>query len=441
MLDGASYVVTKPRAQNQLLRVRCFRYRSFYLTMKRNSNTEIETPVGPSRKRHVPSAWGPLLACLPVFFFALSVATLSCTSTTVIHRGTSSVSSQGIYVPGPGTRPQLIFACCNQGNEAFSALFADPTVFADLKELHAGLAVGTDVLSPDRAQLVHRLNEAGLPAVAVIVLPGGQGYYVNANNAPQTERSFAEFEKWSKQNNLQWNAVVLDIEPDFREFLWPKWRLAWTLLRRGFDGERVSGSRQAYAALIHEMQAHGYRVQTIQFIFMADERKVHSTVLERLFGLVDVRGDEEVLMTYTSFNHKAGAAMVWSYGQDTQALAVGSTLGSGDAALDARYGSLNWEEFSRDTIVASHFSRQVGVYSLEGCVRQGFLPRLKAMDWNQGVEIPAEALARMHRFRAVVQGILWTASHLPYFASAFLIAVIWFVRRQIRRKNAPRDSA
>jgi hypothetical protein len=86
-------------------------------------------------------------------------------------------------------------------------------------------------------------------------------------------------------------------------------------------------------------------------------------------------------------------------------------------------GPLNWEEFSRDTIVASHFSHQVGVYSLEGCVRQGFLPRLETMDWNQGVEIPAAALARMHRFRAVVQGILWTASHLLYFVAAFLIAV------------------
>jgi hypothetical protein len=128
------------------------------------------------------------------------------------------------------------------------------------------------------------------------------------------------------------------------------------------------------------MQAHGYRVQTYQFIFLADERGAHFTLLERLFGLVDVRGDEEGLMTYSSFNHKAGTAVAWSYGQDTQALAVGITLSSGNAALDAKYGPLNWEEFSRDTIVASHFSRQLGVYSLEGCVRQGFLPRLKATD-------------------------------------------------------------
>ena len=293
--------------------------------------------------------------------FVLSAAViLPYMSPTMLRLDVNSESSKGVYVPGPGMRPQLMFACCNQGKEALSALLADPSVFADLKELHAGLAIPIDELSPDRAQLVHRLNEAGIPASAWIVLPGEQGYYVNASNAPQTARWFAEFEKWSRENNLHWNAVGLDIEPDFREFQWSKWRLAWTLLRRGFDSERVNGPRQAYAALIHEMQVRGYRVQTCQFIFLADERKVHSTILERLFGLVDVRGDEEVLMTYTTFNHKAGAAMVWSYGQDTQALVVGSTLGSGNAAIDAKYGPLNWEEFSRDTIVASHFSRESG---------------------------------------------------------------------------------
>jgi hypothetical protein len=343
------------------------------------------------------------------------------------------MSGKGVYVPGPGTRPQLMFACCDQGKDAAAILLADPSVLADLKNLEAGLAIPTDDLTSGRAKLIHRLNEQGLPLSAWIVLPGEQGYYSNAGNAPQTARRFAEFDQWSSENNLHWNAVGLDIEPDFREFRGSKSHLAWTLLRRAFDGGRVSAARQAYDALIHQMQEHGYRVQTYQFIFLADERKVHSTVLERLFGLVDVRGDEEVLMTYSSFNHKAGAAMLWSYGRDTQTLAVGSTLGSGNAALDAKYGPLNWGEFSRDTIVASHFSRQVGVYSLEGCVQQGFLPRLKAMDWSQGVEIPAAALTKIHRFRAAVQAILWTASHVLYLATVLLIAVIWLIRRREHR--------
>jgi hypothetical protein len=39
--------------------------------------------------------------------------------------------------------------------------------------------------------------------------------------------------------------------------------------------------------------------------------------------------------------------------------------------------------------------------------------------------------------RAVVQGILWTASHLLYFATVFLIAVIWRARRWSRLRHAP----
>ena len=128
------------------------------------------------------------------------------------------------------------------------------------------------------------------------------------------------------------------------------------------------------------MQAAGYRVQTYQLPFIADERGAHTTLLERVLGLVDVRGDEEVLMLYGSFNHQTGAGMLWAYGPAAQAVAVGSTARSGDAATDARLPPLDWDEFPRDLIVAAHFARTVGVYSLEGCVQQGFLPRLRTMD-------------------------------------------------------------
>jgi hypothetical protein len=123
-------------------------------------------------------------------------------------------------------------------------------------------------------------------------------------------------------------------------------------------------------------------------LFPRSVDSVATTLLERLFGIVDLRAQsEEVLMIHSSFNHQAGAAMVWTYGPDAETIAVGSTSASGDPKMDAKFPPLNWDEFSRDLTVASHFSRIVGVYSLEGCVRQGFLPRLKALDWGQTVTI------------------------------------------------------
>jgi hypothetical protein len=36
-------------------------------------------------------------------------------------------------------------------------------------------------------------------------------------------------------------------------------------------------------------------------------------------------------------------------------------------------------------MVANHFSHVIGVYNLEGCVPQGFLARLKIVNWNVSV--------------------------------------------------------
>lgn len=342
-------------------------------------------------------------------------------------------ASSDTFVPGPGTPPEIFFACCDQGAQSLNALIADPQLFSDLRDLHAGVAVALDDLTPERARFVHHLNESGVPAIAWLVLPREQGYYVNASNAPQTAARFAEFDAWSRQNNLHWQAIGLDIEPIFDEFKNSGWHIFRLLIHRYFDYARVRRSRDAYSALIQQMRAHGYTVQTYQMNFLADERRAHSTFLQRLFGFVDVRADKEILMAYSSFNHRAGATAVWSYGFDTQALAVGSTLGSGDPLIDAKYGPLNWDEFSRDLIVASHFSPMVGVYSLEGCLRQGFLPRLKAVDWRQGVTLPAAKVAGVHRFRLVLCVLLWTASRLVYLLLALVLLAVLLIAWRRRR--------
>ena len=179
------------------------------------------------------------------------------------------------------------------------------------------------------------------------------------------------------------------------------------------------------------MQADGYLVDTYQFPFLADARKVHSTLLERLFGIVDVRGNREVLMTYSSFNHPIDSALVWAYAPEAQAVAIGST--AGDADPSGRFGPLSWEEFARDARVASHFSSVVGVYSLEGCARRGFLPRMTMIGWGQSVTIPADAIRRVYRLRGRIQSVLWTGSHLPYLAIGLLLGNLGLVWRRRRR--------
>jgi hypothetical protein len=137
-------------------------------------------------------------------------------------------------------------------------------------------------------------------------------------------------------------------------------------------------------------------------------------------------------MLYTNFARQFGAALIWQYGPVAQTIAVGSTASSGDPATDAKNPPLNWEEFSRDLIVAHHFSPVIGVYSLEGCVHQGFMPKLKAMDWTQAVVIPSESLKGSVQSSKGVRAILWLGSHLLYFIAVFLVMVAWLVRAIVR---------
>lgn len=350
-------------------------------------------------------------------------------------------SPQDVRVPGGNHGiPKLWFACDGPTSE-LDALFSQPGVIDDLKDLNAGIVLDAPDLTADRAQLVLKLNHTGVPVTAWLALPRDQGYYFNSSNAPAAAAHFADFQKWTAANGLQWNAVGLDVEPTLQEFAAlkqkSKWRLAAKLVGRYFDTARVRRAKIAYSTLIREIRSSGYFVETYQFPFIADERAAHSTLLERLTGIVDLKSDQEVLMIYTSFNHSLDSAMIWAYGRDAQAIAVGSTSGSDS---DSQFVPLNWDEFSRDLIVASHFSRVIGVYNLQGCAQQGFLPRLKTLNWNETVTIPAGSIRKATQLRARIQRILWIGSHLPYFVAALLILLVWAISIWHRRRRPVRVS-
>jgi hypothetical protein len=339
--------------------------------------------------------------------------------------------SVGIRVAGPGVGPQLFFACCNGGPEETQRLFADSQVISSLQKLHAGVAVGTDDLSPSRAQIVQRLNAAGIPVVAGLELPGDQGYYMNSGNAPQAAARFNAFQQWTADYGLRWSGVGLDIEPDiqlFDDLQHHRLRLASLLLIHYFEFAQVRRAREAYSNLIHRIQSQGYRVITYQLPIIVPERNTHLTLLERLLGIVDVRGNDEVIMIFSGLNRAIGAAMIWTLGPDSQSIAI---LGT-----DAPGHPLSWNDFSRDLIVASHFSHVVGIFNLDGAVRLGFLSRLQTMDWHESVTISAQSLMRARRLRKIALIVMWLVELLPLILFAIFLAIAWMTARWwLRRHN------
>ncbi|HLX91295.1 MAG TPA: hypothetical protein VKR32_06405, partial [Puia sp.] len=129
---------------------------------------------------------------------------------------------------------------------------------------------------------------------------------------------------------------------------------------------------------------------------------------------------------------------VANYGAKAGGIAIGSTSEAADSSLNSKFSALNWEQFSNDLITAAHFSKIVGVYSLEACVHRGFLAKMKNFNWQQPVHIPGSAITATAHFRAMVQRVIWISTYWIYVLLglvALIVLLIWQIRK-LRKKPA-----
>lgn len=282
------------------------------------------------------------------------------------------------------------------------------------------------------------MNQAGVPVSAWLLLPKEQGYWFQLDNAAAAARCYDDFKAWTAVNHLQWVGVGLDIEPDYNEFQQminprQRWKLIPRFVRRLFDTRSVHQGQQAYTALAARIHADGYRVESYQFPFIQDERRAGSTLLQRLFRIVDFPADLECQMLYTSFMRPVGAGILWDYVSGAQAVAVGSIGGGGDVVESNK--PLTWDEFSRDLRLAWQWQDQIAVYSLEGCFQLGYLERLRTFDWKKMAPPPLPQARKVSRLRRTVQGTLWASAHPKTLALGSLL--LWVVLRWMRRSRKP----
>jgi hypothetical protein len=290
-------------------------------------------------------------------------------------------------------------------------------------------------LSSQRAVVVQQLNSAGIPVVAVPLLPFEEGYYFTADNAPRAEARYEEWKAWTGEHGLVWDGMGLDIEPDVRvyqQIVDNPGSLVPMLGPGLFDHVRPRRAAAAYAGLIARIRADGWRVENYQFPPMADERQAGSDLLQRFAGLVDVATDREVSMLYTSFMRSIGPGLIWSYGPVAQAIAVGSTGGAPDIPGHPEVPTLSWEELERDLLLARRFSDDLYIHSLEGCIEQGFLGRLRSIDWERQIQPSQATIQTAAVLRRLLRGFLWTSAH-PWR----VLASVGVLRLAVLRRPRP----
>jgi len=323
-----------------------------------------------------------------------------------IHTGKGGERRELMFPP-----PQLTFAC-ELRSVRLADLFADSAVIDDLRALDARVALMCSDFSDQRASVVRRLNAAGVPVVGIPLLPLAEGYYFTTDNADRAAGSYQEFTAWTRHHELAWDGVGLDIEPDGRIFVQIKdgpWGLVPMLAPRLLDQARPARARAAYQELVEQIRADGWPVENYQFPLIADKRQAGSTLLQRL-ALVDVATDREVWMLYTSFLRPLGPGLIWAYGPQAHAIAVGTTGGGPDIPGSPQMPTLTWEQLAADLRLARHFCDQILIHSLEGCVWQGFLPRLRSFEWAD-VDGPPDGARAAAALRRSLQAALWACAH------------------------------
>lgn len=330
--------------------------------------------------------------------------------------------------------PKLTFFC-EVSSENLSELF-QPEVIHALREMKAQVSLGILDFDSRRAQVVHLLNQEGIPVIAWLLLPKEEGYWFNLENAPQAWEYYQRFRLWSKENQLRWSGVGIDIEPHWQEvraLARRDWRVILKGLNRLLHPRRLLEAREIYLRLFSAIHQDGFTMDTYIFPIILDERKSRSHVLQLLFGLVDLPADREVLMLYSSLFRPHGVGILGSYAKEAQSVGVGSTGGGVDSDFGT-FQPLTWEEFSRDLRLAWHCTDDIHIFSLEGSVQQGFLPRLVNFTWDEPILLPLRQMRLINFWRGLGRVLLWGLAH-PLVPLIILIVWVWVRRR--RRYPSP----
>lgn len=322
--------------------------------------------------------------------------------------------------------PNKLTFFCELYSDDLDKLFSDPSLIAQLQMLRASISLGIVDFSDQRAHIVRQLNKHNIPVIAWQLLPIEEGYWYNMLNADKAVAGYGLFREWSDKHNLRWAGLGVDIEPDISEFqhlLTNKRQFISVLFKRMFSKKCFDDACKAYHTLITQMQNDGYAVDSYEFLFMDDDRKAGSCLLGRTLGVSDVPANRRVMMLYSSFFRPYGAAVLCNYACGADSVAVGST-GGGVEMQGMDQTPMNWDEFSRDLLLARGACEDIHIFSLEGCVKQGFMQPLTRFDWSQVVKIPQPLTFLLTFARILLFPVLWLTAHpfLTGLISGFVLS-------------------
>jgi len=147
-------------------------------------------------------------------------------------------------------------------------LFATPGLVEQLARSGWAISMGLLDLSAERAAVVRRLEGAGVPVTAWLLLDVADGYWLNADNPERGRARYRETVDWARREGLRLHRIGLDIEfprGDADLLMRDPRRGLLTLFRRRRSVAQVCAAERAYRELVGEIRAGGRSVETYHF--------------------------------------------------------------------------------------------------------------------------------------------------------------------------------
>jgi hypothetical protein len=226
--------------------------------------------------------------------------------------------------------------------------------------------------------------------IAWLQLPEREGSWFHLQNYPQAVERYRSFRTWSRDHDLIFHAIGIDIEPPASELdRIQRWGLSDLARRIWLAHENVlfAAARAAYADLVGEIHHDGYEVHVYQLPILADDRRAGTTVIQRAFDIVGLPADVEVLICYSSLpvdtlGNDIGGALIASYGPAADSIGVGAVSGATFDSSPDDLPPLSGDSLERDLLLAARHTDLIYVFSLEGCVERGLLPHIAQINWD-----------------------------------------------------------
>lgn len=348
--------------------------------------------------------------------------------------------------------PHLTFIT-ELGAEELTDLLAKPGVLRTFTQSGHGISMGISQFDAARAAVVRQLTAEGIPVIARLLLPTSAGYWFNVENYPQAVAHYHTFRDWAREERLQFSGVAVDFEPSLRQLSGIRQLKPFSLyvrFRTAHSNALFPAALDAYYDLGTEIRLDGFTLYSYILPVLIDDRRAGTTLLQRMMDLVDIPAEFEVLMCYSSllphgiFGSNIGGALIAEYGPFADALGIGviGNTYSASSGTGIPTATLSWDALVHDLQLAASFTENIHLFSLEGCIAQGYLSRLQEIDWSAPVTVPWRSRTQLRLLRLALTLILWW-SHASLAVLGWLgwvvVAIIMLrrlLKRRWRRKHA-----